>query len=293
VDQRACTLCLKVSDPARHTALAGMAGMYLAYCDCSRRTSGEKMQIVAAVTGGDAENLLVGRNGVFYDRAGRDWDATITRIVDNPISVRQAFWSPYKKVARFIEEQVAKRAAGAEAAAGSKMQSTVVMVAEAPPAGAAKAAAPAPAAVPAKRVDVGTVAAIGVALGSLGTAFGYFLKTIADISAWQVPLVLGGIVLAISGPSMILAWLKLRRRNLAPLLDASGWAVNARALVNVPFGASLTKLAALPERARSVAADRFAAGGRLGPRLLLVLFLLWWLYAFLSDQGYLAGILGR
>jgi hypothetical protein len=45
-----------------------------------------------------------GRNGIFYDRKGLDWDATITKIVDNPISIGQAFWSPYKKLLRWIEE---------------------------------------------------------------------------------------------------------------------------------------------------------------------------------------------
>jgi hypothetical protein len=35
---------------------------------------------------GDADNLLIGRNSVFYDRKGRDWDATITKVVDHPIS---------------------------------------------------------------------------------------------------------------------------------------------------------------------------------------------------------------
>ncbi len=177
IDQRACSLCLRVSDAGKHAALAGLAGAYLAYCDL-RRPGGEAMQIVAAVTDGDSENLLVGRNGIFYDRQGRDWDATISRIIDNPISVRQAFWSPYKKVARFIEEQVAKRAASADSAASDRMQTTVIAMPAQVESAAAKSAPPPP---PPKRVDVGTVAALGVALGSLGTAFGYFLKTIADI----------------------------------------------------------------------------------------------------------------
>ena len=280
IDQRSCSLCLRVGDAGKHAALAGLAGAYLAYCNLSR-PGGESMQIVAAVTDGDAENLLVGRNGIFYDREGRDWDATITRIIDNPISVRQAFWSPYKKVARFIEEQVAKRAASADSAASDKLQTTVIAV-------PAEAAAAAPGAPP-KRIDVGTVAALGVALGSIGTAFGYFLKTIADIKAWQFPIAIAGIILAISGPSMILAWLKLRRRNIAPLLDASGWAVNARALVNVPFGATLTALASLPAGA-SVGGDRFAAKGSGWARLFLFLFLVWWVMAFLGDQGYLEGL---
>jgi hypothetical protein len=281
LDQRSCALCIKVGDPARHAALAGMAGAYLAYCDCVRPGSGEKIQIVAAVTDGDSENLLVGRNGVFYDREGRDWDATITRIVDNPISVRQAFWSPYKKVALFMQEQVARRAASADSAAGQKLEGAVSTL---PP-------PPAPAAP--RKIDVGTVAALGVALGSLGTAFGYFLKTVAEIKAWQFPLLLAGLVLLVSGPSMILAWLKLRRRNLAPLLDASGWAVNARALVNVPFGASLTATATLPAGARASGEDRFASRGRLLPRLLFAGFVAWWLLAFAVDMGWLPEVLER
>jgi hypothetical protein len=285
IDQRSCRLCLKVADSAKHAAIAGLAGACLVYCECRRAGSGETMQIVAAVTAGDSDNLMVGRNGIFYDRSGRDWDATVTRIVDSPVSVRQAFWSPYRKLARFIEEQVAKRAAAADAAGNDKLQ-TVVLQAPGkltePPAADAKPA------VPARRVDVGTVAALGVALGSLGTAFGYFLRTLAEIRAWQIPLLLLGIMLAISGPSMILAWLKLRRRNVAPLLDASGWAVNARALVNLPFGATLTTLAALPADAR-LGGDSFEAHGSAG-RLLVAAFLIWWALAFAGDMGWLKGL---
>jgi len=118
LDQRSCDLCLAVEDAAKHAGMAALAGTYLAYCDCERKATGEKLQIVAAFTAGDSDNLMVGRNGVFYDRKGRDWDATITQILDNPISIRQAFWSPYKKCLRLIEEQVAKRvsAAGEQAA---------------------------------------------------------------------------------------------------------------------------------------------------------------------------------
>jgi hypothetical protein len=45
---------------------------------------------------------------------------------------------------------------------------------------------------------------------------------------------------------MVLAWLKLRKRNLAPLLNANGWAINADALVNAMFGSSLTEQAEFP-----------------------------------------------
>ena len=45
---------------------------------------------------------------------------------------------------------------------------------------------------------------------------------------------------------MIMAWLKLRKRNLAPVLNANGWALNQRILVNTKFGATLTGIAKYP-----------------------------------------------
>ena len=131
LDQRSCDLCLSVEDAGKHGIMAGLSGTYLAYCDLARKGSGEKMQIVAAFTDGDSDNLMVGRNGIFYDRKGRDWDATISKIIENPISIRQAFWSPYKKVARMIQEQIAKRAATADQAATARLAQRVEKVEQA------------------------------------------------------------------------------------------------------------------------------------------------------------------
>jgi hypothetical protein len=73
-----------------------------------------------------------------------------------------------------------------------------------------------------------------------------------------MPLVVLGALLVISGPSMLLAWLKLRQRNLGPLLDANGWAVNTRARINIPFGGALTGVAALPPGASRALTDPYA-----------------------------------
>jgi hypothetical protein len=67
-----------------------------------------------------------------------------------------------------------------------------------------------------------------------------------------------GVVLVISGPSMIIAWLKLRHRTLGPILDANGWAVNGRVRVNLPLGTALTDSAELPPGARRVLDDPYA-----------------------------------
>ena len=274
LDQRSCDLCLTVDDAGRHATMAGMAGTYLAYCDCVRKGSGEKLSIVAAFTGGDSDNLIVGRNGIFYDRAGRDWDATITKIVDNPISIRQAFWAPYKKLVRMIEERAAKAAADADAKANAQLTA----VANAP-------VTPGTPAAPAKSgFDPSVIALISVALGSLAAAGASALLMLGKFETWQIPLVIAVVMLVISAPSMAIAWLKLRKRNLGPILDANGWAVNAKAKMNVPFGGALTGVAALPPGATFGAADEYAEKPAVWPKLLLVAFVLWFVWAFLNDS---------
>lgn len=274
LDQRACRLCLPVDDAGKHASMAALAGTYLAYCDCVRKGTDEKRQIVAAFTNGDADNLMVGRNGLFYDRQGRDWDATITKIVDNPISIRQAFWAPYKKLVRLIEEQVAKRAAAADDAATAKLESTAATAANVDK---AKPAEP-------KKVDVGAVAAMGVAFGFLMTAFATiagYATGLLKLPFWQVCLAVVGLLLLISGPSMLIAWLKLRKRNLGPILDANGWAVNAKARINVPFGASLTSVAELPPGA-SITADKFGERPSAWPKFALVVVIIGFIYSLLN-----------
>ncbi len=264
LDARSCDLCVFVDDAGKHAPLAGLSKAYLAYCTI-KRLSGEQANVVCAFTAGDVDHLMVGRNGVFYDRQGRDWDATITSIVENPLSVRQAFWSPYKRLVRLIEEQVAKRAADKEKESTAKVDAAAVEVAASdqhPPAaaGAAPAAPAAPGAVapPAeKKIDVGMIAALGVAVAGVATFLSSVLATFLGLGMWM-PLGVVALVLGISGPSMLIAWLKLRQRNLGPILDASGWAVNGRMKINVPFGGSLTKVAKLPEGSSRAADDPFA-----------------------------------
>lgn len=263
LDARSCDLTVHVGDAGKHAALAGLAKTFLVYCECTRPN--EKMTIVSAFTAGDVDYLLVGRNGVFYDRKGRDWDAHIVKVIENPISVRQAFALPYKKFLRAIEEQVAKRAAASESKAQGGLSSLAAQAAN-------PDKQPAPRAqrgLLQRRVDVGTVAAIGVALGSIGTLLVAVFTKLIDLG-WWIPVAFLGVMLAISGPSMAIAWLKLRQRSLGPILDASGWAINGRMRINVALGASLSKTPHIPpgsqRRLRDPYADRHTG------RYLLLLF---------------------
>ena len=266
LDGRSCDLCVKVDDVSKHAEFASMSGICLAYCDCVRSGGTEKMSIAAAFTSGDSDYLMVGRNGVFYDRKGHDWDASVVRIVDHPISVRQAFWSPYKKLSKMISAQLQKFAASKASSVEGKMIKAVV--------DNGKVAAEAPAAAPKAPFDIakfaGIFAAIGLAVGVIGGILASIIGGVLGLKFWQIPLALIGLLLLISGPSVAMAWFKLKRRNLAPILDANGWAINARARINIPFGTSLTNLASLPKGANRSLADPFADKQILWPYYLVI-----------------------
>lgn len=271
IDQRSCDLCVRVSDMGKQNVMAPLSGMFLMYCECRSKLKNETMTIVAVMTDGDVNDLRVGKNAVFYDRNGLDWDATIVKIIDNPISIRQAFWSPYHKFGRFCTEQINKFAAEKDNKVSGDMTASATnatsKISEGKP---EKPAGKTP-------FDIakfaGIFAAIGLALGYIGGFLVACFKGFVSLKLWQMVLVLIGLMLLISGPSMLMAWMKLRKRDLAPVLNANGWAVNARILVNILFGASLTQIVKFPTV--STTNDPFVKKGlSFGQKILVTLIVL-------------------
>ena len=237
IDQRACHLCIRVADLPKHDSQAPLSGMYLLYCNCENKKTGKTMQIVAAMTQGEIKNLSVGKNAIFYDNEGLDYDASVFKIIENPISIRQAFWTPYRKLSKWIEDKINKSASEKDAAVMGDMTANMEAKADGKD-------APKPAFDIAK--FAGIFAAIGMALGMLASALVAILHGLVGLPWWAYIAIFVGILLLISGPSMIMAWLKLRRRNLAPVLNANGWAVNADSIISVPFGRKLTEQVVFP-----------------------------------------------
>ena len=136
----------------------------------------------------------------------------------------------------------------------------------------------------------GIFAAIGLAIGAIGGILASVVAGMLALKIWQMPLALVGLMLMISGPAMILAWFKLKNRNLAPILDANGWAINARALINIPFGTSLTHMPVLPAGAHRSLVDPFAEKKSLWPFYVVIalgiaaLVALWY-YGFFGHRA--------
>lgn len=285
IDGRLCNLCVDVKDVDKHATLAESGKIFLAYCELSRPATAEKRMICAAVTAGFANSLWVGRNAIFYDRDNKDWEAVIVKMVESPISLKEAFWAPWIKIATMISEQIRKLLTARQDAMLDAASQNIET---------ATTAAPDPGARPKMEgaALASSVAAIGIAVGLVGSAIGGVISAISGIPLWKTLLGIVAIFLAVSGPSVILAYFKLRARDLAPVLNACGWAVNTKIKITMRLGRRMTHEAALPPGSELDLEDPFAESKR-GRRwtvivlvVLALLFVLWrkeWLNDWLPE----------
>ncbi|MBP5542593.1 MAG: hypothetical protein ILM98_00845 [Kiritimatiellae bacterium] len=240
IDGRVCRECVYVADVGAHSTLAASSKMFLAYCKVTRPQTGETRTICAAVTAGFSSTLWVGRNGIFYDAQGNDWNAVIIKVCECQISLKEAFWAPWLKISELISDQIKKLLSSKETAMMSAATTKVGTIGEQP--------AAAPAAEPKRdgAAMASSVAAIGIAIGIIGSAIGGLVSALKGISFWYGVLGVAAIVLAVSGPSVILAWFKLRSRDFAPVLNACGWAINKKMLMPMRLSRVFTHEAVIP-----------------------------------------------
>jgi len=230
IDGRSCELCFHVDDEAAHSALAEKSNCCIIYAKLVRKATGETRSVCAVVTAGRTAPLYVGRNGLFVDRDGNDWNATITKMVESQVSLKEAFWAPWVKIFSTVAEQVKKFL-------GAKQESAVAQVGkmtEAPPSkdnsGANGAAI------------ASSVAALGVGVGMLGAAFAGLISVVAGLPAWKVAAGLVCVVLLVSLPSVVLTWFKLRTRDLGAVLNAGGWAINRPLYFSISLARTFTRV---------------------------------------------------
>jgi membrane protein YdbS with pleckstrin-like domain len=89
-----------------------------------------------------------------------------------------------------------------------------------------------------------SVAAIGIAVGMLGAAAASIVTALRGLQPWWMVFVAIAVaVLAVSMPSVILTYLKLRRRDIGAILNACGWAVNRRMRFSMRLAKQFTRCA--------------------------------------------------
>ena len=254
MDGRRFNLAVRCDDRARHAEVAKRSNMFVIYVEVSPAGDGGAYEVAVPVTSGGRGNLCVSKRGVFHDLAGTECDARVVHIIENPISIREALVSPFKRLGRLITGKIESLTARAEKKLDTSASAAMSRVA--PPAGAAAA----PAKGPTGLATGGMLMGAGVAVAVLGSAVAYITKTFAEVEPWTVVYVVVGAVLLVALPTSIVAFLKLRRRDLSAILEGSGWAINARMRITRSQRRFFTQRPDYPKGAKGVRGIAWTVG---------------------------------
>jgi hypothetical protein len=234
IDGRIFNFNMRVQNVDQHSKDARPSGIFLMYAEVTARPEDPVWHIVTPVTCRHRGNLGLGKRGVLFDLDGKIWDVRVVKVIENPISLTEAILAPFKKISTLITSAVEKISASTEQSLEASLTKTTTSVekgfaqsVQAPAAPVAPAAAPAPAEVPATRTRDMMLTG-GIAFAALGSSFAYITSTIVDLGIEKSLMgVAAGLLIALV-PILMVAAIKLHARNLSSILEASGWAINAR-----------------------------------------------------------------
>ena len=233
IDGREMTFTMRVQDRQAHKKIAENSYLYLLYLEVTGRQDKDiKFEIVTAVTSGSAGGLRIGKRGIFFTIDGREWDAEVVDIVENPISPWESVKAPFKQFTGFIRKQIDKFSKSRQV----KLEASV--------------AAPS-----ASGITRDLLLGGGIAIAALGSSFAYITKALSQVKPVHILGMLVGLAAFVLLPGMIIGFAKIRKRDMSVLLEASAWAVNVHMRLNVTLGRLFTHIPRLPEGARKERRD--------------------------------------
>jgi len=223
MDGRHFTLAVRILDRDLHKRLSASSNVFVLFAEVTGRDGKAMYDVAIPVTSGGRGNLQVGKRGIFVDTDGHSHHAKVTHIVENPISFREALVSPFLRMGHAITGKLEQMQSAAEDKIEKFGVGAVTKVEEATTTPAAEVAPQ-----PAATSTGGLLAGGGIALAALGSSGAFVLSTLAGMKVWTILGVLFGLSQAILLPILLVAWIKLRRRDLSAILEGSGWGINAR-----------------------------------------------------------------
>lgn len=258
IDGRRLEFCLRVFDRKAHRPVASESLLFLVYAAISEREGAPvAFEIVAPVTAGDRGRLRLGKRGLFIDSAGKQWDAVIVELVENPISLSEAIRAPFKRALNAASEKIealtSSRLKAKEEAIGGKLKESFARIeatAAKPTVGMPVQTSPASTA----PVELTKASANmrdlllggGIAFAALGSALAYTVSALSEVDPLKALIAFTALALSIAFLLTLMSWRKLRRRDLSLLLEANGWAVNARLKLSRKLGHRFTATPKLP-----------------------------------------------
>ena len=237
---RQFTFAMRVRDLKAHKPLAEESGIFVIYAQVSYRYTVDDEAVIETVavpvTRGTADGLFKSRRGVFVDRQGRYHEAVIVDLVENPVSLQEALLAPFERIGDYLSGKLENWSKKLESDFDKKVTEV------------SKTSAPA-------MSGMNPLMGGTVALAALSSAFAFVTKQLADLGGPKILLALVIVCLLIMVPTVLLASVRLYRRNLAGLIAASGWALNDRMRLTTGLGRLFTRRPPLPKGAVSLTRD--------------------------------------
>ncbi|MGE9297014.1 MAG: hypothetical protein ACQKBV_12075 [Puniceicoccales bacterium] len=257
IDGCALHMCVEVLDVGAHSTIAQTSGIFLIYAEAKRKDQPSPIYVCAAVTSRSAGRMKIGKNGVFYDRKGRDWDARVTKVITNPISLREAIWAPFKAIGDIVTSQIEKITQSRQKAVEQQISSSITEMDKGvthephskPP---EKTTAPADTKSSGGMNVGGMLAGGGVAIAALSSSFAYIAQQVKALPDVYFFYTAGLVLFFIIGPSLLLGFFRLRARDVGMVLEASGWAINGKMRLNLKLANDLTHVGRFPKSAHKV-----------------------------------------
>ena len=244
-------MCMIVHDVAAHKKIAATSNVCVMYINATtgNAPATKSMTLAVAVTAGTMRRLFVGKSGVFYTPDGLIWDAVITDLIQQPVSLKEAILMPFYRIGDIISKQAEKHFA----AKNDALEANVTKGVDAKLAGDKE------------KKDSGIsmpmlIMGGGVGIAALGSSFAFMAKSLQGVSAWRILAVLLGIFLIICAPFVILSLLKLFRRSLTRFLEANGCALNREMRLTLALGRIFTYVPRIPGRFSVYALNMTSAG---------------------------------
>ncbi|MBN2535803.1 MAG: hypothetical protein JXB88_23185 [Spirochaetales bacterium] len=240
MDGRQFHLSVRVDNHEKHREISRHSNMFVLYVHVLSIKE-KKYEVAIPVTSGGKGNLYIGKRGIFHDVQGKDWDAEIIDIVENPISLYEALVRPFKNFTRLINSKIEEIKAMAESKLGTVVSESKV-----------ESGTPEQGKNPVNQSPgLGNLFMGGsIAIAALGSGFAFITRTLSEVQWYTILFTIAGAFLAVLIPTFISAFIKLKNRDMTTILEASGWANNVRMNLTFKLGKFFTRKPSPPLKVR-------------------------------------------
>ncbi|MBQ9788226.1 MAG: hypothetical protein IJW31_01320 [Lentisphaeria bacterium] len=221
LDGKHFSLITKVKNLPEHKKIISRSNICVAYIEVTG-IGGifDKSIMAVAITAGTMRNIYIGKMGIFCGCDGKEYDAKLIDLIQQPVSVKEALLAPFVKFGEFSTKQAdrffSSKNQELDKAVTNDIKSGKLLDSAKAPANGGKTSLP--------MLLMGG----GFGLAAVGSAFAFMINSLKSVSVWQIFAVLFGIILVISAPMLLVSLSKLYNRCISDFLAASEWAINPR-----------------------------------------------------------------